>query len=349
MAKQTHFFVFFFIFFLSLTISFAKGLLVPVLTLAIGLFSLTPTHTFSLASSSPTHPLILFIFALFFGRHSCEPVLLPRLRPSSVRRSGIVFPSFFFLFLFSYSLFFCHTLLIFHPFHPLSLCSDLRCPSSQRARQPVMILLPLLAAFLCSSAAAVEVVYLGSQNLNGLPYFDPSSRSTGPVYRRQVFSTEDDPSSPKIDFSAYLNDAKLGCTSRIKTLDKSQLSDSGLAACYNVPVFDPVRGLFEAELRMYNISAPSGSWKNIRASDITLSLQYYNATVESIPALTGLTTMTRAPSDSTVFYPPDKPSNKNLASRGLSSNITTSIFKEMKTYTYSGALNTGVNATELSM
>jgi len=55
---------------------------------------------------------------------------------------------------------------------------------------------------------------------------------------------------------------------------------AGLAVCYNVPYLDMTKGVFEAELRIYNISAPSGDFNGVTPAMMSVTLQYSGATIQ---------------------------------------------------------------------
>lgn len=54
---------------------------------------------------------------------------------------------------------------------------------------------------------------------------------------------------------------------------------AGLAACYNIMQYDSKQGAFEADLRLYQMFSPSGSFKDIPVTDIMLSLTYPASTM----------------------------------------------------------------------
>ena len=56
---------------------------------------------------------------------------------------------------------------------------------------------------------------------------------------------------------------------------------AGLAACYNVPFFNNATGLFQADLRLYQISPPSGLFQGVTLMDISLVLNYPDAVISS--------------------------------------------------------------------
>jgi hypothetical protein len=55
---------------------------------------------------------------------------------------------------------------------------------------------------------------------------------------------------------------------------------AGLAVCYNVPYLDQNKGVFEAELRLYNISSTSGDFTGVTPAMMMVTLQYQGATIQ---------------------------------------------------------------------
>jgi len=61
---------------------------------------------------------------------------------------------------------------------------------------------------------------------------------------------------------------------------------SGLAVCYNVPSINNTNGVFEADLRLYNISPPTGDFADIAADQVMVGLSFAGATVQPVNAST---------------------------------------------------------------
>ena len=74
--------------------------------------------------------------------------------------------------------------------------------------------------------------------------------------------------------------AEQACQSQLGALGGKASNPAGLAVCYNLPFMDPRSGVFEAELRMYNISPPTAEWTGVTAQQMMVSLAYLGATVQ---------------------------------------------------------------------
>ncbi|KAF2231034.1 hypothetical protein EV356DRAFT_452798 [Viridothelium virens] len=69
------------------------------------------------------------------------------------------------------------------------------------------------------------------------------------------------------------------CSSAIQALNGNAGNPSGMAVCYNVPFLDNSTGVFESEVRLFNLSAPSGEWAGLSMDAISISMSYLGASV----------------------------------------------------------------------
>ncbi|KAK7539434.1 uncharacterized protein J3D65DRAFT_644982 [Phyllosticta citribraziliensis] len=75
-------------------------------------------------------------------------------------------------------------------------------------------------------------------------------------------------------------DTKAACDTAMMRAAMRNVDPSGLAVCYNLPVFDNSTGRFQAELRLYNVTAPFDPWTGTEAKSISMTLSYTDATVQ---------------------------------------------------------------------
>lgn len=75
---------------------------------------------------------------------------------------------------------------------------------------------------------------------------------------------------------------KAACMSTLSKLNGQASNPSGIAVCYNLPFLDNSTGVFQAELRMYNVSAPVDPWVGVTAADVSMTLSYLGATVQNM-------------------------------------------------------------------
>ncbi|RDL39927.1 Uncharacterized protein BP5553_04267 [Venustampulla echinocandica] len=87
-----------------------------------------------------------------------------------------------------------------------------------------------------------------------------------------------------VDMSQWDAMATLACTTTLESLNGQASNPSGIAVCYNLPFLDKATGVFQAELRLYTISPPTGNFASIAAKDINVGLTYNGATVSAVNA-----------------------------------------------------------------
>lgn len=71
------------------------------------------------------------------------------------------------------------------------------------------------------------------------------------------------------------------CLSALTSLRQSS-NPSGTCICYNLPALDSTTGMFEADLRLFKVSASRGAWAGIAPGDIMVGLRYNGATVSEV-------------------------------------------------------------------
>ncbi|ORY18511.1 hypothetical protein BCR34DRAFT_473149 [Clohesyomyces aquaticus] len=86
----------------------------------------------------------------------------------------------------------------------------------------------------------------------------------------------------KANLAAWETQTQQACMTALTQLNGQASNPSGIAVCYNLPFLDNVTGIFQAELRMYNISAPIDPWVGVTAADVTMTLSYLGATVQAM-------------------------------------------------------------------
>jgi hypothetical protein len=82
------------------------------------------------------------------------------------------------------------------------------------------------------------------------------------------------------DLQKWDEETKQACMKTLGDLNGQASNPSGIAVCYNLPFFDKKTGVFQAELRMYNVSAPVDPWAGVTAADVSMTLSYLGATVQ---------------------------------------------------------------------
>jgi hypothetical protein len=84
------------------------------------------------------------------------------------------------------------------------------------------------------------------------------------------------------NLAAWEQQTKQACMDTLGNLNGQASNPSGIVVCYNLPFLDNQTGVFQAELRMYNVSAPIAPWVGVTAADVSMTLSYLGATVQNM-------------------------------------------------------------------
>lgn len=94
-----------------------------------------------------------------------------------------------------------------------------------------------------------------------------------PVARRQASTGNS---------TAWNTQTEAACTAVLEGMKGTASNPSGLAVCYNLPSLDNTTGIFQADLRLFSISPPTGAFVNVAPQDIQVGLTYNGATVSAV-------------------------------------------------------------------
>jgi hypothetical protein len=100
-------------------------------------------------------------------------------------------------------------------------------------------------------------------------------KSTGPL--SNVVLNQDG----TINMTMWETQVNAACIEALSDLPEAS-NPSGTCVCYNLPAMNNVTGAFEADLRLYRISAPSGQFASIPPENIQVSLSYRGASVSPV-------------------------------------------------------------------
>ncbi|XDG09786.1 hypothetical protein ABKA04_009401 [Annulohypoxylon sp. FPYF3050] len=93
--------------------------------------------------------------------------------------------------------------------------------------------------------------------------------------RRQTTTTAD------TNLTQWNTDTSAACESALSQLSAAT-NPSGTAVCYNLFSLDTNAGTFMADLRLFQVSTPSGDFQNIPPNEISVGLQYNGASVSPV-------------------------------------------------------------------
>lgn len=152
----------------------------------------------------------------------------------------------------------------------------------------------------------------------------------------QISSTPASGDAAKADLSKWEEQTKAACMSALTVLNGQASNPSGIAVCYNLPFLDNQTGIFQAELRMYNVSAPIDPWVGVSAGDVSMALSYLGATVQNMNG----TFAKRDVVD--ISYPPIKRTSGGLVERQAAAPV------ELKVLMYVGKINSNLMGSAMT-
>ena len=81
------------------------------------------------------------------------------------------------------------------------------------------------------------------------------------------------------DAAPTMPDPAPACMKALMAMNGNASNPSGMAVCYNVLMMDNTTGVFQADVRLYKISSPTGDWSTLDMSKVSTSLSYLGASV----------------------------------------------------------------------
>jgi hypothetical protein len=105
--------------------------------------------------------------------------------------------------------------------------------------------------------------------------------SSAPTGSAATTAPQQSANAVNVDPAKWNAQAEQACMTSVMNLRGKSSNPAGLAVCYNVPYLDEAKGTFEAELRMYNISMPSGDFVGVTPAMMMVTLQYQGATIQA--------------------------------------------------------------------
>ncbi|ROT41978.1 hypothetical protein SODALDRAFT_318758 [Sodiomyces alkalinus F11] len=122
---------------------------------------------------------------------------------------------------------------------------------------------------------------------SGLLQHHAQDMSSQYISRRQS-SPEDEtqgaaPLTPdgSMDWDAWDSRTVAACMQALGRLDTAS-NPSGTSICYNLPMLNRTSGIFGADLRLFKVSEPSGSWVNIPPENIEVTVGFRGAAVSAV-------------------------------------------------------------------
>ncbi|KAI0188588.1 hypothetical protein EV127DRAFT_409398 [Xylaria flabelliformis] len=89
------------------------------------------------------------------------------------------------------------------------------------------------------------------------------------------------PSADTLNMTQWDSDTLAACTTTLSTLPSAS-NPSGMAVCYNIVQLNTDKGEFMADLRLFEISQPSGAWAGIPLQQMQGGVRFTGATASEI-------------------------------------------------------------------
>lgn len=105
------------------------------------------------------------------------------------------------------------------------------------------------------------------------------------VVSRQLQSTVQFNTNGSVNMTAWDAQVTAACEAALSKLAEAS-NPSGTCTCYNLPVLNNATGAFEADLRLYQISAARAEFAGIPADQVQVALSYNGASVSPVSAAT---------------------------------------------------------------
>lgn len=102
-----------------------------------------------------------------------------------------------------------------------------------------------------------------------------------------------------LNMTAWDIEVNAACTAALSKLPQAT-NPSGTCTCYNLPVLNNATGAFEADLRLYQISASRDAFAGISQNQIQVSLSYNGASVSPVTSTTAAAKVVAARQNSNV-------------------------------------------------
>lgn len=148
----------------------------------------------------------------------------------------------------------------------------------------------MLAGYASAKPPPVNALFKRSADIDHVLRRDADMMATltkrqdanGAASAPQISSSPASGDPAKADLAKWEEQTKAACGTALTALNGQASNPSGIAVCYNLPFLDNQTGIFQAELRMYNVSAPIDPWVGITAGDVSMALSYLGATVQTM-------------------------------------------------------------------
>lgn len=110
----------------------------------------------------------------------------------------------------------------------------------------------------------------------------PQPPPAGPSPSTAADPTRADPAN--IDQAQVDATISAACTAALGPISTVS-NEAGFLGCYNIPFLSMDTGVFEADLRLYQVSQPSGAFAGVKLTDVNVQVSYPHAAFSTIPRM----------------------------------------------------------------
>jgi hypothetical protein len=143
----------------------------------------------------------------------------------------------------------------------------------------------LLSETACSAAKTITLrsngIVSGRNGLNEIFKRTATEALDGTLVLREAFPQQSSNSVTVPVSPSSGGNVSAACLQAVSGFDNATDS-AGIVACYALPYLNTTTGMFSAELHLYSMSPPSGSFADIPQKDILFTMAYPAASVSSL-------------------------------------------------------------------
>lgn len=107
------------------------------------------------------------------------------------------------------------------------------------------------------------------------------ARQDGPSGNEANNDTETLNPDGSLNMTSFTLSTNTACRSALSSMSRAS-NPSGMSICFNLPSLDTRSGVFEADLRLYQVSEPRDAWTDVKISDVDVNVGFGNARVRNV-------------------------------------------------------------------
>jgi hypothetical protein len=145
--------------------------------------------------------------------------------------------------------------------------------------QPVLATSLLLLTQVSASIHDAGLIVARMESVDGDMAKRYLESTVEPIEKRQTGTP-----GPTMTVAEWDAQTMAACDGALQALNGQASNEAGMAVCYNIPYLDNSTGVFQADLRLFTISGPTGAFASIPSQNVVVDLSYVGATVSAVNA-----------------------------------------------------------------